>query len=63
MPKTPQEPMMVSKKVPRQTPKNPPRDYQPSKGELSAEMDMPSLSLDQVRKAVFRTLKTKSKAS
>jgi len=54
---------MVSKKVPRQTPKNPPRDYQPSKGELSAEMDMPSLSLDQVRKAVFRTLKTKSKAS
>ena len=41
----------------------PARDYQPTRSELREEMDMPGLSIKQVRKAVFRPLKTKDKAS
>ena len=41
----------------------PPRDYQPTKAEKSAEIDMPGADLDTVRKAFFRPIKVKEKAS
>lgn len=37
----------------------PPRDYQPSKAELEAEVNMPGADLETVRKAFFRPLKVK----
>ena len=38
-------------------------DYEPTRDELTEEMDMPGLDLDTVRKTVFRPLKRKDKAS
>ena len=36
-----------------------PCDYQPSKAEMEEEIDMPGLSLDQIRKAFFRPFRPK----
>lgn len=56
---------MILKEFNRRTLKNPPRDYQPSTGELREAIGMPGLPPETVFKAVFRPLKsrTRGKAS
>ena len=39
----------------------PPSNYQPSRAELSEEMDMPKMSLAKVRRAFFRPFRFESK--
>lgn len=39
-----------------------PRDYQPSKAELEEEYDMPGASMEMLREAFFKPLKTEEKS-
>ena len=36
-----------------------PCDYQPSKADMEEEIDMPGMSIDQIRKAFFRPFRPK----
>ena len=52
----------ISKPKPRPTPVTitmPPRDYQPTKAEHEAEIEMPGATLSKVKAAFFRPVKVK----